>query len=191
MRLQNEEVGAFRELWSVSKGVFVGTEGTLPMKTAVHQLAKTLQSGKIVELKRELDANGSSERKHMLTIVKYLLRPLLGDGADSVVLNRAEYSTVAPQDVQTKFLGIGNVNTWHGAPDCRCDIVDVVNLDSAPDDDNELSETESSGSKTSVEVKAVSLTVRHLHQMVGLIALLIKNGKTPWCRFWVSLGDRV
>ena len=136
MSLQNEEVGAFRELWSVSKGVLVGTEGTIPMKTAVHRLAKTLQSGKIVELKHELDANGNSERKHML-MIENLLWPLLGDGADAVVLNRAEYSTVAPQDVQTKFLGIGNVNTWHGAPDCRCDIVHVVNLDSVPDDDND------------------------------------------------------
>ena len=51
----------------------------------------------------------------------------------------------------------------------RCQ-VDVINLDSVPPgDDGELSEAESSGSKTPIEVKPVSLTLRHLHQIVGNI----------------------
>ena len=44
----------------------------------------TLQAGKCPELKKELNANGSSEQKCMLTIVKYLLRQLLDGGKDFI-----------------------------------------------------------------------------------------------------------
>ena len=65
---------------------------------------------------------------------------------------------------------MGNEQTWHGVPDCHCDIVDVINLDSVPPgDDGELSEAESSGSKTPIEVKPVCLTLHHLHQIGGNI----------------------
>ena len=68
MRLENEEEGAFSDLWNISKNILTGSEGTAAMKAAVHRLSTTLQAGKSWELKKELEDNGCNERKHMLTL---------------------------------------------------------------------------------------------------------------------------
>ena len=148
MRLHNEEVGSFLDLWDITTDVLVVSVGSPAVKAAVHRLTNVLLLGRLTELNEELDDNGHQERKHMLTIINHLLKPLLGAG--KVVLNRMEYSTIA-QNIKTDFLGMGNEQTWHGAPDCRCDVVDIINLDNVPPGDEELSEAESSGSKTPID----------------------------------------
>jgi hypothetical protein len=60
----------------------------------------------------------------LISIIKNVLSPLAG----SVILNRREYSVELAGDIPRDYLGIGTLNTWHGTPDCRCDI-DVVNVD--------------------------------------------------------------
>ena len=117
-------------MWDISAAVIMGSVGSPAVKAAVHRLANVLLLGRLTELKEELDDNGHKERKHMLTIIKHMLKPLIGDG--EVVLNRMEYSTIDQ--------GMGNEQTWHR------DIVNVINLDSVPPrDEGELSEAESSG----------------------------------------------
>ena len=169
MRLHNEEEGSFLDLWCISESVLMSTEGTPAVKAAVRRLANTLAptSQTVAKLQHQLQANGSNERRQMLTIVEFLLRPLVGVGEDAVVLNKMEYSTVAPAGTKLDFLGISTENTWHGMPDCRCDI-DVVNI-TMPSNESEESDEDvgSPGRKIPLEVKASSLTVKHLHQMVG------------------------
>ena len=95
----------------------------------------------------------------MLTLVK-LLRPLLKDGEDRVVLNTIQFSTTVT-NIKKYFWGIGSEHTWHRTPDYCCDIVDMVHIGNMPlGDDREISGAKSE-SKTPVEVKAVSLTRRY------------------------------
>ena len=122
MRLHNEEEGSFLDLWCISESVLMSTEGTPAVKAAVRRLANTLAptSQTVAKLQHQLQANGSNEGRQMLTVVEFLLGPLVGVGEDAVVLNKMEYSTVAPAGTKLDFLGIGTENTWHGMPDCRC-----------------------------------------------------------------------
>ena len=60
----------------------------------------------------------------MLSVVKHVLLPVTGS---TVVVNETEY--LLDKTISRDFLGMGTQCTWHGSPDCRCDIVDVVNLD--------------------------------------------------------------
>ena len=166
MRLRNEEIRSFSEMWDIDTATLMGDAGSAARKRAVNHLAHVFGTGvqKLRELSEELESNGRVEHKHMVTIAEYLLKPLMGGGETSVVLNKVEYSSVP--GVKTDFLGMGNEHTWHGAPDCRADIVDVINLDTVPQEE-EVSDAESQGRKTPVEVKPVTLMVRHLHQIVG------------------------
>ena len=59
---------------------------------------------------------------------------------------------------------IGSEFTWHGAPDCHCDVTDLLNLDRV---EEEESDTESPGAKTLVEGKPRQLGPRHLYQTMG------------------------
>ena len=52
-------------------------------------------------------------------------------------------------NIPVGYLGIGTDLTWHGAPDCRTD-VDIVNVDHLVPDDDEASDTESTGGKTPI-----------------------------------------
>ena len=65
--------------------------------------------------------------------------------------------------IHREHLGMGTMYTWHGAPDCRCNI-DLVNLDLI---DEDVSDAESTGAKTLLELKPQALNLRHLHQVIG------------------------
>ena len=65
--------------------------------------------------------------------------------------------------IHREHLGMGTMYTWHGAPDCRCNI-DLVNLDLI---DEDVSDAESTGAKTLLELKPRALNLRHLHQVIG------------------------
>lgn len=119
-----------------------------------------------MDLAKELEANAADELRQMLAVVKYSLSPLTGGG---VVLSKREYSDeILKASLRCEFLGIGTQYTWHGAPDCdcRCDVVDIVNLD-LHIEDGELSVTELSGAKTLIEMKPSTLGPRYLHQFLG------------------------
>lgn len=157
MRLRDEQVGSFRDMWSIDDALLSGSNLKTPpgIKAAVNELAKVLELGELMDLKNTVD--GTNEKSQMLATATFLLEPLV---KKQVVFSRAEYSQV--EGVKTDFLGIGNQYTWHGSPDCRCDTVDVVNLIPIPED----SDVESSGSKTPIEMKR-TINVTHVHQVVG------------------------
>lgn len=91
--------------------------------------------------------------------MNYILRPLTG----SVV---AQYSEeLAKKKIPLEYLGIGRELTWHGSPNCRSD-VDNLNVDRVVEDD-EASDTESTGVKTQIEKKHSGLGPRQLNQMIG------------------------
>ena len=93
MRLHNEEVGSFLDMWNITPDILMESAGSPAVNAAVHRLATVLASRTRHELKQVIDANGYDEKKHMLTLVKYLLKPLLVEGEDLVVLNMVEYSS--------------------------------------------------------------------------------------------------
>ena len=80
---------------------------------------------------------------------------------------------------------IGSEFTWHGAPDCHCDVTDLLNLDRV---EKEESDTESPGAKTLVEGKPRRLGPRHLYQTMGNAVTYRYNRPEPIstsCRyFW-------
>ena len=55
-------------------------------------------------------------------------------------------------------------------PDCPWDVVDIVNID-VPVEDGDVSETESLGSNTPIEVKPSALGACQLHLVPGNTAL--------------------
>ena len=120
---------AFGDLWSLNERVLSGEEGSRAMRAAVGRLVSLLESTQSQQtgLQQELFDNGSNEHRHMLTLVKHLLRPLVGTEPNAVILNKMEYASVPQEGPKTGFLGVGTQHTWHGAADCRCD-VDIVSL---------------------------------------------------------------
>ena len=67
MRLHNEEVGAFLDLWNISPDILIGSTCSPAVKAAIHRLATVLTSKARHELKQELDTNGHDEKKNAHT----------------------------------------------------------------------------------------------------------------------------
>ena len=68
--------------------------------------------------------------------------------------------------------------TWHGTPDCRCNI-DIRNMD-PPEERYIYSSSDTSlGRKTLIKMKRSSLRVPHLNQMIGNVVIysFVHNNK--------------
>ena len=77
-------------------------------------------------------------------------------------VSKREYAagTVDEEVIPREHLGIGTTDTWHGSPDCRCDI-DIINVDTVEE------VVDSSGAKTLIEMKRPPLNSAHLNQVIG------------------------
>ena len=153
IRIESIEVTPFIYLVNVDD-ILSGHTNNKLVEAALDRLMAVLVSKKLETLKSDLlDAD---ERCQMIAIIKHVLQPLTGH---SVVANRREYSW--SKEILTGYLGIGSELTWHGASAAQCDL-DMLSLDQVEED--ELSDTESSGTKTLFEAKPGRLGPKHLNQ---------------------------
>jgi hypothetical protein len=171
LEIRNDLALDGRDLWSVRADVLTKCSRNCNVQSAVHRLATIVEGDFATELGRELSER-TDEKGQMLAIVAKLLFLLT---TKPVTLNIREYpqSMVKPPS-KREHLGIGTSHTWHGSPDCRCDI-DIVNLDA---DEGDMVSDFSAGTKTSVEMKRSALTVLHLNQIIGNVVTYIMNSST-------------
>ena len=123
--VENEQVCSLNDVWNISKEMLSGFSGDEDVKRAVSRLSRLIAEGDGAALSEELA--DKDERGQMLAIVTHVLSPLTGMKAS---VSKREYAagTVDEEVIPREHLGIGTTDTWHGSPDCRCDI-DIINVD--------------------------------------------------------------
>ena len=134
-----------------------GFSGDEDVKRAVSRLSRLIAEGDGAALSEELA--DKDERGQMLAIVTHVLSPLTGMKAS---VSKREYAagTVDEEVIPREHLGIGTTDTWHGSPDCRCDI-DIINVVTVEE------VVDSSGAKMLIEMKRSPLNSAHLNQVIG------------------------
>ena len=105
------------------------------------------------------------EAEQFVHLTQLFIKPL----SATCWLNAQEYgkkllSRCNVQGIERINMGMGTSATWHGAPDCLCDVTPVVNM---PFEDDTDSDSNSSGGKVTVDAKRYSLNFSDLNQIVG------------------------